>query len=149
VLPPASPLPPHRPTIAPRRPPYALEPAFFRFPALAALAGRAALGGPREVALATYLAARLAQDTLPDRGLSHPTRAERAANARNWLSSITLPQAVRPAFSRLVEASSGTPAAASQALRGVMAVTAQFLDAAARSELDQLAAALEAQTIVR
>ena len=60
------------------QPPYALAATPFRFPALASLAGRAALGGDREVALATYLAARLAHDTLPDRGLSQPIRAERA-----------------------------------------------------------------------
>ena len=107
------------------------------------------MGGPREVALAIYLAARLAHDTLPDRCISHPTRVDRAASARSWLSSLALPQTVRPAFSRLVEASSGGPAAAAQTLRGVMDVTAPFLDAGTRFELDQLAAALDAQALVR
>src|SRR5690349_12491010 len=49
---------------APTAPPYALSSPAFRFRALAVLAGRAPLGGQREVALATYLAARLADDCL-------------------------------------------------------------------------------------
>ena len=40
-------------------PPYALTPTTFRFRALAALAGRAPLGGGRETALASYVVARL------------------------------------------------------------------------------------------
>jgi hypothetical protein len=48
-------------------PPYALEPLSFRFAALAALAGRAPIGGQREVALATYVVARLAHDAAPTR----------------------------------------------------------------------------------
>jgi hypothetical protein len=43
----------------------------------------------------------------------------------------------------LVEASSVSRAAAGAALRGVIAVTASQLDKGARSELDQLAEALE------
>src|SRR5262245_54071178 len=73
--------------VPPSAPPYALASTPFRFPALAALAGRAPLGGQREVALATYLAARLAHDTLPERAVSPTTRTERAANARTWLST--------------------------------------------------------------
>ena len=66
-------------------PPYALATTTFRFAALAALAGRAPLGGQREVALATYLAARLAQDVLPERGVPQTSRAERAVGAKSWL----------------------------------------------------------------
>jgi hypothetical protein len=101
------------------------------------------------VVLATYLVARLAHDTLPDRGIPQPIRAERAQRARSWLSNLgALPQSVRPAFVRLVDASAGGTTATCQALRVVMAVTATFLDAGARSELDQLAAALDAQALV-
>src|SRR5881396_4039624 len=46
-------------------PPYALAPLSFRFAALATLAARAPIGGQREVALATYVAARLAHDAIP------------------------------------------------------------------------------------
>src|SRR4051812_1684298 len=131
----------------PTQPPYALSLTSFRFPALAALAGRAPLGGHREVALAIYLAARLAQDILPARGVSQPTRAERAVNARNWLANLTLPAAVRPALSKLVETSAGSPELAAQAVRNVTAVTANFIDPGARLELDQLAASLGAQPL--
>lgn len=129
----------------PSRPPYALAPTPFRFAALAALAGRAPLGGHREVALATYLAARLAHDALPERGLLPALRAERAANAKHWLSTLALPAPVRPALARLLDASAGDVATILDALAGVIAVTANFLDSGARSELVKLSAVLERQ----
>jgi hypothetical protein len=130
--------------VPPNAPPYALAATPFRFPALAALAGRAPLGGQREVALATYLAARLVQDTLPERGVSPATRTERAANARTWLSTLAVPSAVKPALAKLVESSAGTPDSAGQAVRMVTAVTENFLDSGSRFELEQLAASLGA-----
>jgi hypothetical protein len=130
-------------------PPFALEPTGFRFPALAALAGRAAIGGQREVALATYLAARLAHDTLTARVLVQPVRAERANGARHWLSSLALPPAVKQPLARLVDATAGESPAVAAALRTVIAVTASFLDSGARSELDHLATALDAQAVVK
>jgi hypothetical protein len=129
----------------PTQPPYALAMTSFRFPALAALAGRAPLGGHREVALATYLGARLVHDTLPDRGISPAVRAERALGARTWLSTLALPAAVRPALARLVESSLGSPESAGQAVQNVSAVTANYLDSGARSELEHLAASLGAK----
>lgn len=125
-------------------PPFAVEPTTFRFAGLASLAGRSALGGQREVALATYLVARLAEDTLPARGVSQPVRLERAAHAKSWLSTIALPATLRAGLTRLVEASSGEPGAAAQAALELTPLTAGFLDARARAELDQLVAALAA-----
>jgi hypothetical protein len=124
-------------------PPYALAATTFRFSALAALAGRAPIGGQREVALAAYMAARLAQDVLPERGVPQPSRAERATGAKSWLSTLALPASVRPALARLVDASGGEPRGAAEALRAVAAATGTFLDTRARSELDRLVAALE------
>jgi hypothetical protein len=124
-------------------PPYALEATSFRFPALAALAGRSALGGQREVALATYLAARLAHDVLPSRGLSSAVRGERANGAKTWLSTLALPAGVRPALARLVETSGSGPGPTAEALRAVIAATTTLLDGRSKAELDQLAAALE------
>ncbi|MGE5732649.1 MAG: hypothetical protein ACM37U_11945 [Gemmatimonas sp.] len=124
-------------------PPYAVEPTTFRFAALAFLAGRSALGGQREVALATYLAARLAHDTHPERGVSHEARAERAAHAKNWLSTLVLPPNVRAALARLVDASTGEPTEAATAVGEVVQTTESFLDARARAELEQLAVALQ------
>lgn len=131
------------------KPPYGLAPTPFRFAALAALAGRAPLGGRREVALATYLAARLADDVLDENGLSASTRADRAGSARSWLSTVALPAPVRQPLARLIDSSAGGAGGASQALRAVIAVTADFLDRAARLELEHLAETLEAQALVK
>jgi len=125
------------------QPPYALAPTPFRFPALASLAGRAALGGDREVALATYLAARLADDALADRGLSEPVRAERAASAKTWLSTLSLPPAIRTSLARLVEASGADPRGVGPAVRSVLAATTSRLDQASRAELGRLAESFE------
>ena len=125
------------------QPPYALSLTAFRFPALAALAGRTPLGGQREVALATYLAARLAHEALPEGSLTQPLRAERAASAKSWMSTVALPAPVRPALARLVDASAGERRMVAEALLGVLSVTAVVIDASARAELDQLAGALE------
>ena len=133
----------HVPAVLPTQPPYALSPTNFRFPGLAALAGRAPLGGQREVAMAAYVAARLAHDLLPDRELEQPVRAERAAAARNWLATLSLPPQVRAPMVRLVDATCADRAGTAAAVRAVMTVTAQMLDRSARSELDQLAVSLE------
>lgn len=100
------------------------------------------------MALAIYVVARLAHDVLPERAIPRSIRAERAESARAWLSSTTLPHAVRPALATLVDASAGDAHAAAAALASVITVTASFLDAGARSELDRLAAALDAQALV-
>lgn len=71
-------------------------------------------------------------------------RAERAAQARLWLSTLALPTPVRDAVARLIEASAGEGAALVAAAREVTAVAASQLDNAARLELDRLAAALGA-----
>ena len=125
------------------QPPYALAPTPFRFPALASLAGRAPLGGDREVALATYLAARLAHDTLADGGLSEPVRAERAVSAKSWLATLSLPAAIRTALARLVEASGGDARGVAPALRAVIAATSSRLDQGSRLELNRLAERIE------
>jgi len=130
-------------------PPYGLDPTPFRFAALAALAGRAPLGGRREVALATYLAARLADDVRSENGLSAPIRTERAGSARSWLATVTIPAPIRQPLARLIDASAGGPGPTAQAVRAVIAVTADYLDRAARLELDHLAETLEAQALAK
>jgi len=123
-------------------PPYAVPTTSFRFAALATLAGKAPLGGRREVALSVYLAARLADDTLPERGVSAEARAERAAHAKSWLSSMALTLPVRSALARLIEATASGPRAAAAALPAVISATGSQLDAGARGELDRLTASL-------
>ena len=124
--------------------PYSLTPPAFRFRALAALAGRAALGGERETALAVLLAARLAAAVLPAEALSLESRVERARAARNWLSALTLPAGVRPALARVIDASAGEsiPGVAAALERAVEAVAKQ-LDAGSAGELVGLVKALK------
>jgi hypothetical protein len=121
--------------------PYVLAAPEFPFRALAALAGRAPLGGPRETALATLAAARLAAAAAPPLPLAAPLRASRADAARLWLSSLALPAPVRAAILRLVDASATDDLRAiSAAVAKVTDVTAPHLDRGARSELDRLGA---------
>ena len=119
-------------------PPYALATSIFRFRALATLAGRAPLGGPREVALAAYLVARLVDDCLPDKELPAAARIERSAGAKGWLASVALPTAVRGSLTRLAEVTGGDVSEISAALTSMIAVIDTYLDAASRSELGRL-----------
>ncbi len=120
-------------------PPYALATPSFPYRALAGLAGRAQIGGDREIALAALLAARLADGMLPPHPLSRETRAVRAAAARAWFASLTVQAAVRLPFLRLVDATAGTdPTAAARQLAAVHELLAAQLDAAASAELHDL-----------
>ena len=125
------------------QPPYALEPTPFRFPALASLAGRAPIGGEREVALATYLAARLAHDAHAHRGLTPEIRSERAASAKTWLSTLSLPASMRAALASLIEASGADGNGVATAVRAVITATTNRLDRASRAELERLAESFE------
>jgi hypothetical protein len=123
--------------------PYALPAPGFRFRALAQVAGRAPLGGPRETAIATLVAARLAAATLHAPGISTAQRTARADAARSWIGTVALGPVPKVALTRLVETTAqGDRNAVAAALSKVTDVTAPYLDKAARSELDSLAAAL-------
>ena len=119
-------------------PPYALSTPYFRFRALASLATRAPLGGPREVVLATYLVARLVDDCLPEKELPVVARAERSASARGWLANVALPTAVRASLLRLAEATGGDLINLEPALRSVITIVDSYLDAPSRLELARL-----------
>lgn len=122
---------------------YALASPAFRFPALAALAGRAPLGGGREVALACFLAARLAAAMLPRTHVAAPQRVTRATAARAWLSTLTIPAATRLPVSRVIDATAGDDTPAAAVLLGRMIELATpHLDRGARDELAALAASL-------
>lgn len=124
-------------------PPYALDTPRFRFPALAALAGRSPLGGEREVVLAALLGARLVLAALPPRPLPHAARAARASGARSWLASLALPVAVRTPIARLIDATvDAEPASLAEAMGGAIEVIAPHLDAHALTELRGVANAL-------
>ena len=122
-------------------PPYTLTAPAFAFRALASLAARAALGGPRETALATLIAARLVAGAAPPISLAPPLRIARADAARVWLSSVTLPSPVRATIAKLVDASAGNDERLIVAsLAKVTDITAPMMTRGARLELDRLAA---------
>ena len=126
-------------------PPYALSAPVFKFRHLATLAGRAPIGGAREVALACFVAARLASDCCdPALDLDEAARAARCAGAKSWLGTIAIPSPVRTPVARLAEATATADPAAMAPLVSALARAAEsFLDAASRSELDMLAARLQ------
>jgi hypothetical protein len=120
-------------------PPYAVPPTEFRFPALAALAGRAQLGGDREVALAIYLAARLVRDAVGAGSLSDAARSERANSAKTWISTCALPAHVRPAIVHLIESTAADSSHLADDLLAVVALARTYLDIQSQTELERLA----------
>jgi hypothetical protein len=112
----------------------------FRFRNLATLAGRAPIGGAREVALACFVAARLANDCCdPILALDDDARAARCAGAKGWLGTIAIPAPVRAPVAKLAEASAnGHPEAMAPLVSALAKAADSFLDSAARSELDTL-----------
>jgi hypothetical protein len=127
-------------------PPYSLTSLTFPFPALAALAGRLPLGGGREVALASLMAARLANAMLGPEPVPVEDRAARAAGARVWLASLALPSTIRAPFVRCIEATASTALAAGGAVRSLLAVAGAHLDGPSAQELDRLARRLAGTT---
>ena len=127
-------------------PPYALSTPAFPFPHLAGLAGRAPIGGAREVALACFVAARLAadcSDARPDG--ADQDRFARSAGAKGWLGTLALPPAVRAPLLRCVESTvEGSRAAVGRELAELALAGSGYLDAGSRVELETLAATLRA-----
>jgi hypothetical protein len=124
--------------------PYALATPSFPFRHLAALAGRAPIGGAREVALGCFMAARLAAERGPaGLALSDEARASRATSAKSWLGTLTLPASVRGPIAKCIESSAkGSTAAVARDLVTLSAACASYLDGASRAELDALATGL-------
>jgi hypothetical protein len=123
------------------RAPYALEPTPFRFPHLAAMAGRAGMGGPREVAVACLVVAHLVRESCcVDSVLTPDQRRARALGAKQWLAAAAVSGGIRAALVKAAEASAAEPpGTVSEALESVIAVTANQLDPSARLELSRLA----------
>lgn len=131
-------------------PPYALAPTEFRFRALASLAGHAALGGARELLLATLLAARLVDGVAGTYPLSPPLRRARATAAKTWLSALALPAQTRAVFARLIDLTvQDDRRILADAWDSLTAFVAPALDLAAKTELRRLSAALTAGTAWR
>ena len=126
----------YRRVLRPPAPPYALATTAFRFPALAALAGRLPLGSGREAVLAALIAARLAAGATPPSPLDRTRRTARAVAAQQWLHATCPDPRVRAACSALADATAGNVGdSVAQALQRVMEVTAPHLDQGARSEI--------------
>ena len=124
-------------------PPYALEPTAFPFPALAGMAGRAPLGGPRESALACFVVARIVGELADGELLSADQQRARVQGVKHWLGAAAVPTPLRAALTRLAESTvSGDREVAKSALDSVIAVTANQLDPSARLELSRLAQAI-------
>ena len=123
------------------RAPYALEPTPFPFPHLAAMAGRAGMGGPREIAVACLVVAHLVRESCcAGSSLSDEQRQHRAQGARQWLASAAVPPGVRAALVKLADATAGQALAPVKGgLESVIAVTANQLEPGARLELARLA----------
>jgi hypothetical protein len=123
--------------------PYALAGTAFPLPALAAHAGKAALGGDREVAIACFVVARLAGALLPPHALPTELRDKRAAACRTWLASQAIPAAIRADLMAAVDSTaSAERSAISSALRALRGHASKHLDGASSQELDSLAARL-------
>lgn len=124
-------------------PPYALEPTAFPFPALAAMAGRAPLGGPRETALACFLVARLAGEIADGHGLPSDQQRARVQGVKHWLGASALSGSLKAALTKLAESTLSEDREVSKsAVDSVIAVTANQLDPGARLELSRLAQAI-------
>jgi hypothetical protein len=129
--------------VPPTLPPYALAAPSFRFRHLANLAGRVPIGGAREIALACFVAARLASDCVHDAGDDRTAQAARAAGAKAWLGTLALPAAIRNPVTRCAEMSvDGRAAAVGKELSALAQAAASYLDPQSRAELDALAAVL-------
>ncbi|HEX2723371.1 MAG TPA: hypothetical protein VHM24_10655 [Gemmatimonadaceae bacterium] len=124
-------------------PPFALSTPEFRFRALASHAGRAALGGDREVAFACFATARLAAAMLPPFSIPPAEAAARSASTRHWLASLAVPAAARAALNAAIDAiAGGNRSAASSALTELTDVASAQLDGASVAELKELASEL-------
>lgn len=125
------------------QPPYTLATTPFRFRALSALAGRLPLGGERELAMAVFVAARLASGGLPPYALLGDVRRTRVSGMRPWIGALTLPAAARSAMTALAEASARDDRTSiATALDRITTLATPILDAASRAELQQLGKAL-------
>jgi hypothetical protein len=127
--------------VPPGLPPFAVPPIRFPFRALAAHAGRAPLGGEREVALAVLMVARLSHGALGPSALSAAQRMERATAAKAWLASLAVPARARPALVRALDATACDDEAIAAALGDLVSVVAQWLDAPSMAELRAVTAA--------
>jgi hypothetical protein len=117
-------------------PRFALTIPVFRFRALAALSGRASLGGDRETVVACLQLGRLCAGLLPPYELPREQVLERTENTRQWLSSLAVPSGVRSTAFGVFGALTGLDRARlAEALTDLVKAASGQLDEASRAEL--------------
>jgi hypothetical protein len=120
-------------------PRFALTPPVFRFRALAALAGRASLGGDRETLIACLQLGRLCAGLLPPYRLSPELVAERTEHTRQWLASVAVPSGIRStAFGVFGGLTGHDRSRLSLAFEDLVKAAAGQLDEVSRVELNAL-----------
>jgi len=126
-------------------PRFTLATPAFRFRALTALSGRAALGGDRETLVACLQLGRLCAGILTPYEMSRELASERTENTKQWLSSLAIPSGIRSTVFGIFGALNGFDRArcAIAFVDLVKAASAQ-LDEAARAELNALVQELSA-----
>ena len=118
---------------------YGLATPNFRFRALAAFAGNASLGGDREIALACFLAGRLACAMLAPYAVPPSNAKARSVAAKQWLSSLSLPAPIRATAIHVADAvASGDKAAAAGGLTKLLDAALRNIDLASANELRSL-----------
>jgi hypothetical protein len=120
-------------------PPFALGTPVFRFKALASHAGRASLGGDREIALACFAVARLAAGLLPPFLFAPGDLAARVTATRQWLASLTLSNSARAAAVSVIDAvGTGNRRSIVAGLSTLIEASVRQLDQASVAELHEL-----------
>lgn len=127
--------------LSPSSPPYALAAPTFRFRALASGAALLPKGGDRELALVTFVCARLAWDAVTDRTIAGELSRIRGRACRGWIQGLSLPSPTKVAFFAVADAIANDDRAQIAAAwdRAVL-LAARVLDHQARSELKEVSA---------
>jgi hypothetical protein len=126
-------------------PPLTLATSTLPVRAVALLAARASLGGPRETLLGVLQAARMVDGAVGPQALPGSLRRSRASAARAWLASLSIPAAVRSTLARAIDATAADdrPELAA-AWNDVVQFATPSLDHPARNELRRISARLAA-----
>lgn len=120
-------------------PRFALAIPTFRFRALTAAAGRAALGGDRETLIACLQLGRLCAGILPPYELSREVTLERTENTKQWLASIAVPSGIRStAFGIFGGLTGDDRARCALAFEDLVKAAFAQLDESSRTELNAL-----------
>jgi hypothetical protein len=120
-------------------PRFALTTPVFRLRALAALSGRASLGGDRETLLACLQLGRLCAGILAPYEMNREQLHERTENTKQWLSALAVPTAIRTAASSIFGAlNSFDRTRSAEAFGGLVKAISGQLDEASRAELNAL-----------